>query len=269
MKSHLFIVCFLFCLFSCTKSTVGPPVSDSDTSIIKEFHGNGVLKTEVSVVGDLREGLTKNYDRQGRLLSQVRYTKNQKEGTATNFYAATGNINSTLEFKNGVKHGDEKWFYESGTVYRISPYVDGVMSGLQKFYYESGQIMAEIPFQQGLPGRGLKEYNPDGSLITDYPSLIIRKEDHLKDANKILLVIFLSNNSQHVKFYKGSLKDSKYIDKKLLLLATQQGITQIDYNIPPGAMLSQTIYISANYKTPMGNPLILYKQYNLQAFNPN
>jgi hypothetical protein len=237
--------------------------------VLKEFHGNGMLKTEVSVVGDLREGLTKNYDRQGRLLSQVRYVHNQKEGTAINFYAETGKINSTLEYRDGIKHGDEKWFYESGSVYRVSPYVNGVINGLQKLYYENGRPMAEIPYQNGLPGRGLKEYNADGSLVTGYPTLTIRKEDHLKDANKILLVIFLSNNAENVKFYKGTLKDNKYLDKKLLLLATQKGITQVDFNIPPGAMLTQTIYITANYKTPMGNPLILHKQYNLQAFNPN
>jgi hypothetical protein len=129
--------------------------------------------------------------------------------------------------------------------------------------------MAQIPYKDGYPGTGLKEYKMDGTLVTDYPTLIIRKEDHLQDANKILLLIKLSNNAEEVRYYRGSLTDGRYLNAKLLVLATQLGTTQIDFNVPPGALVRQTVVLTANYKTKMGNPLILKNAYSLQAYNPN
>jgi antitoxin component YwqK of YwqJK toxin-antitoxin module len=269
MKSNLILLSiFLSVAFSCSGPGQKKTTSDSDTTITQEYHSNGKIKTEISSVKGLREGPTRNYSFQGKLLSEVYYINNIKEGVATNFYAASGKINSTLVYKHGVKEGDETWFYESGKPYRISPYKNGVIEGVQKLYYQSGQIMAEVPYKNGFAGTGLKEYRKDGTLVTDYPKIVIRKEDHLQDANKIVLVISLSNSSESVKFYEGSLLEGKYLNKKMLLLATQQGNTKIDYNIAPGVRLNQGVMITANFRTPMGNPYIITKIYNLQAYNP-
>jgi len=267
-NSHLFISLFLIFSISCAKSVKQEPESTSDDSLIREYHSNGKLKTEISAAGNLRQGPTRNYNFQGQLISEVNYNNNLKDGLATNYYPVSGKKNSTLVYKNGIKEGDETWFYESGQVYRLSPYVAGKINGIQKFYYQTGELMAEVPYKDGFAGTGLKEYKKDGTVLGGYPNIVIRKEDHLKDANKIVLVISLSNESKNVKFYEGSLSESRYLSNKLLLLATQNGITQIDYNIAPGVTLKQRVVISANYKTPMGNSCILTKTYNLEAFNP-
>jgi hypothetical protein len=268
MKSHLFIVFALLIIdFSCSKPAKEDITAGPGGSVIKEYHSNGKIKTEISVAGNLRQGLTRNFDHQGRILSEVNYINNLREGTATNYYAASGKINSTLQYKNGVKTGDETWFFESGKIYRVSPYVNGEIDGIQKLFYESAQLKAEVPYRKGYPGVGLKEYKKDGTLIGDYPRIIIRKEDHTQTANIILLIISLSNNAQDVKFYQGPLQDGRYLQKNILQLATQNGSTQIDFNISPGARMDQSFVISAKYKTPMGNPLVISKLYRLQAFN--
>ena len=268
MKNSLFIVVLLLLFFfSCGKSARKSSESVSDTVVLKEFYSNRTIKSEVSAIGELRQGWTRNYDHEGRLISEVYYVDNVRHGPVRNYYAASGKLNSSFEYKNGIKEGDEIWYYESGQKYRVSPFVNGKIEGIQKLYYENGNLLAEIPYKAGSPGMGLKEYKKDGTLIRDYPRLLITKEDHLRAANKILLFISLSDADNNVKFYKGTLVDGKYLHDKLLSLATQNGVTQLDYNIPPGAAISQKINIVANYKTRLGNPLILGKTYDLQVLN--
>jgi antitoxin component YwqK of YwqJK toxin-antitoxin module len=268
MKNLFFIVgLLLLALCSCKKNADNIVNPDSDTTVIKEYFSDGTIKTEISAIGELRQGWTRNYDRTGRLLSEVYYVNNVREGVARNYYAKTGKLNSTITYKNGIKSGDEIWYYETGKKYRVSPFVDGKIEGIQKLYYESGQIMAEVPYKAGYPGVGLREYKSDGTLIKDYPQLVIRREDHLKDANKILLFISLSDEVSDLKFYKGLLAEGKFLHKNLLVLASHGGTSQIDYNIPPGALVSQKTVLTASFKTRRGNPLVLSKTYSLQVTN--
>jgi antitoxin component YwqK of YwqJK toxin-antitoxin module len=244
-------------------------VDTSAVTILKEYFSNGKIKTETAAKGDLRHGLTKNYDRTGKLLSQVNYVNNTREGMATNFYAASGKVNSTLIYKNGIKVGDEIWYYESGQPYRVTPYVKGVANGIQKYYYEDGKIKAEVPIKNGNPGIGLKEYKKDGTLITAYPTLVITQKDYLATANKIILNIELSDPYTEVKFYRGVLEEGKFITGKLFQLATQNRIAQVDFNVARGSTVNEKVVIIANLKTPMGNPLILSKTFNVNVMNNN
>jgi antitoxin component YwqK of YwqJK toxin-antitoxin module len=271
MKNNLFIVLAMTILvFSCGKAVQNDKKTAKkakDESVVKEYYSNGKIKTEISAKGQLRQGPTRNYDRNGLLLSEVNYDNNIMDGQATNYYAKSGKINSTFFYKKGIKEGDETWYYESGKPYRISPYVQGKIEGTQKHFYEDGKLQAEVTYKNGMVGTGLKEYKPDGSLITDYPTITIRKEDHLKNANKIILIISLSNNSRNVKFYKGELLEGKYLHDKMFSMATQEGKAELDYNVTPGTMIKQNIVIVANYKTPLGNPCLITKRYTVEATN--
>jgi antitoxin component YwqK of YwqJK toxin-antitoxin module len=242
-------------------------VDSLQAHVVKEYYSNGVIKNEISARGSKREGTTKVFDRQGRLLSEVNYINNTREGMAKNYYPGTGKINSTLVYKKGIKDGDEIWYFESGKPFRVTPYVQGIISGVQKFYYEDGKIMASIPYKKGNPGTGLKEYKKDGSLITDYPRLIIKQNDHLKDANKVIVSIEMSDSYAQVKFYEGALDEGKYLSDKQFELSTQFGISQIDFNVAPGASLHKTIIITANYKSKYGNPLVLSRTFTVSATN--
>jgi antitoxin component YwqK of YwqJK toxin-antitoxin module len=271
MKNNLFILLTLTLLvFSCGKTDQqgkNTEKKSKDESVVKEYYSNGKIKTEISAKGQLRQGPTRNYDRNGLLLSEVNYDNNIMDGKATNYYAKSGKINSTFFYKKGIKEGDETWYYESGKPYRVSPYIQGKIEGTQKHYYEDGKLQAEVTYKNGFAGTGLKEYKPDGSLVNDYPIISIRKEDHLKNANKIILIISLSNNKSSVKFYRGALLEGKYLHDKLFNMATQEGKAEMDYNVTPGTMIRQDIVISANYKTPMGNPYVITKRYTVEAAN--
>jgi antitoxin component YwqK of YwqJK toxin-antitoxin module len=271
MKNKLFILLLLtLVMFSCGKTEQNGKKTEKkskDESVVKEYYSNGKVKTEISAKGQLRQGPTRNYDRSGLLLSEVNYNNNIMDGTATNYYAKSGKINSTFTYKQGIKEGDEIWFYESGKQYRVSPYIHGKIEGIQKHYYEDGKLQAEVEYKNGFPGTGLKEYKPDGSLVKDYPTIDIRREDHLKNANKIILIISMSNNRSTVKFYKGSLLDGKYLHEDMFSMATQEGKAEMDYNVMPGTRITKDIVISANYKTPMGNPYVITKRYRVEAAN--
>jgi antitoxin component YwqK of YwqJK toxin-antitoxin module len=271
MKNSLIIALVLSLLvISCGKTVQDGKKTTpkaKDESVVKEYYSNGKIKTEIAAKGQLRQGPTKNYDRNGLLLSEVNYDNNILDGKATNYYAKSGKINSTFYYKKGIKEGDETWYYESGQPYRVSPYIKGKIEGIQKHFYENGKLQAEVTYKNGLPGTGLKEYKPDGSLVKDYPTITIRREDHLKNANKIILIISLSNNSRSVVFFKGALVEGKYLGDDMFHLATQEGKAEMDYNVTPGTMIKQDIIISANYKTPMGNPYVVIKHYTVQASN--
>lgn len=269
MTKNILFFAMALLLFACGQKSENKKTEEipAGTDVIREYFSNGKLKSEVTAVKGMRQGPTRNYDRDGLLLSEVNYVDNKKEGTATNYYSKTGKVNSTLIYKNGIKEGDETYYYESGRIYRISPYVNGKIEGLQKFFYEGGQLQAEIPYLNGFAGKGTKEYKQDGTLITGYPEIYVQKENHLKDANKVLLIISLTDNDTRVKFYSGDLLDGKYLHKGLLELATQEGSTQIDFNIPPGATIHKTLHLVARYKSPWGNPVILTKTYSFQISN--
>ncbi len=282
MKTYIAVFLMVFALLaSCknfetkiiptTKRNAGKDsiVDPNAERVIKEYFSNGKVKTEIAVKGNLRHGLTKNYDRYGNLLSQVTYVNNVKEGMATNFYEKSGKINSTLIYENGIKEGDEIWYWESGRPYRVTPYVKGYANGIQKYYYEDGKLKAEVPWKNGKAGVGIKEYNGDGSLVTGYPQLKIKQNDYMKQANKVILTIEMSDPSVSAKFYRGPLLEGKYLTDKLLELAIQNGISQVDFNVAPGASLNEKVTITANVKTKFGYPLILTKTYLVNATNNN
>jgi antitoxin component YwqK of YwqJK toxin-antitoxin module len=271
MKNNLFILLLMTLLvISCGKTEQNEKKTDKkskDESVVKEYYSNGKIKTEISAKGQLRQGPTRNYDRNGLLLSEVNYDNNIMDGMVTNYYAKSGKVNSTFIYKKGIKEGDEIWYYESGKPYRVSPYINGKIEGIQKHYYEDGKLQAEVNYKNGYAGTGLKEYKPDGSLVNDYPTIIIRKEDHLQNANKIILIISLSNNKTTVKFYKGNLLDGKYLHEDMFSMATQEGKAEMDYNVMPGTRITKDIAVAANYKTPMGNPYVIIKRYRVEAAN--
>lgn len=269
MTQKLLLFAVLALALACTKSSESKKAEKlpEGTDVVREYFSNGKVKTEIRAINGLRQGPTRNYDRDGMLLSEVNYVDNMKDGMATNYYAKTGKVNSTLVYKKGIKEGDENYYYENGQVYRISPYVAGKIDGVQKLFYDDGKPLAEVPYKQGYAGKGTREFRKDGSVITDYPDIYVKKELHLKDANKVLLIISLTNNKSQVKFYTGELLDGKYLHENLLTLATQGGTTQIDFNIPPGATIRKTIHLVANYKSPLQNPVVLTKTYQLEATN--
>lgn len=254
---------FLF-FSSCNFNDTGNKEKDKDdnTHIVREYIGTNILKSEITVKGDVRHGITKNYNKNGKLLSTVNYVDGRKEGKATNYYP-TGKIHSTMIYKNNVKNGDAVWYYENGNAYTINPFVNDKLNGIQKKYYKNGKLMAEVPYKDDHPGKGIREYSSEGKLITNYPKIIIEEINRIETENKFILKIYMSNRSKNVKFYLDNLDEGKYLKGYMYEIDTRQGIATKVYEVPPGYIKFQKINIIANVKTYMGNPFIVERTYNL------
>jgi hypothetical protein len=237
----------------------------SGPHIVREYFDNGRIKSEISAVGTLRQGITKNYDRSGNLAGEVMYVNNMKHGWATNYYTS-GKIHSKIMYQEGKKHGDEIWYYESGKVYRISPYANNKINGMQKGFYEDGSPKFEVLYKDGAPAAGLKEYSKSGKLITQ-PFIIVKEINHLAMDNQYILRLSLSNQSSKVQFYRDELEEGKFLSKTQMPLVTEKGVAEYVVFVAPGALAVEKLNFIANYKTSMGNPCILQKRYNLAVKN--
>lgn len=262
MKNLLFLLITAFVCHSCGFTGKKEDTKTSGTRIVKEYHENGLIKSEVSVKGNIREGITKKYDQRGRLISEINYVNNKKEGLYKEFYPS-GDVYSSITFKNGIKEGEEIWFYENGKPYRVNPFHMGKINGIQKWYYKTGKLKGEVPYKNGLPGIGLKEYKEDGTLVTSYPEIVFKEIDQVVMLDKFTLQISLSNNSRKVKFYLDELDEGKYTKKFMVEIPTEKGIASQTYDVPKGFLKIEKINIIAHYTTPSGLPYIMQKKYNL------
>ncbi|MBN2272964.1 MAG: toxin-antitoxin system YwqK family antitoxin [Bacteroidales bacterium] len=242
------------------------PDDTSAPRIVREYYDNGRIKSEITAIGTQRQGITKNYDKNGRLAGEVMYENNMKHGWATNYYPS-GKIHSKLMYREGKKDGDEIWYYENGKAYRVSPYVEGKLNGIQKMYYENGKLKAEVPYKNGNPGTGLKEYTKDGKLITNYPGIVIKEINHLAMNNMYILNLSLSNKSRKVQFYMDRLIEDVYLAKNTMPMITENGVAEYVVSVAPGGMAVEKLNFIARYKTPLGNPCIIQKKFNLAVKN--
>ncbi len=234
----------------------------SDIKIVKEYFDNHHLKSEISVRGKVRQGITKNYNKSGNLISEVNYSNNKLDGLSTNYYAS-GKVHSTIMYKNSEKNGESIWYYEDGKVFRVTPFTDGKIDGIQKFYFEDGKPMAEVPYKNGQPGIGTKEYSKEGNLIKKYPVIKFEEINHIFVEDKFILKVKLSNNSYRVEFFHGNLIEGKYLPDNLVEIPDKRGICTFEYYVPPGYVKMEKLNIVARYKTDYGLPYILQKTYNL------
>lgn len=236
--------------------------STDEIRIVRRYFENGSIKSEISVKGNLRDGITKNYSKYGYLLSEVNYVNNKKDGPAVNYYSS-GKMHSKLMYKSGVKNGDSFWYYKSGKVFRINPFKNGKLNGIQKFYYENGRIMAEVPYKNGQPGIGLKEYTEKGKLLDSYPTIKFEEVNQIYLHQQFILKMYLSNKSTRVKFYLGDLTDSKYLNDDLQGITVNGGTGTQEYRVYPGTVKMKKVNIVAEYTTNLGMPYITQKTYNL------
>ena len=100
-------------VYSCipNKKDEKPPARDPGIRVVKEYHPNGRLKSEIEALGKLRHGVTKEYRSDGTLESLIHYKENRKHGPAVNYYSDGKTIKTEIEYENGYKQGEAKWYY--------------------------------------------------------------------------------------------------------------------------------------------------------------
>ena len=242
----------------------------SGIRIVKEYYDDGSLKSEIEARENLRHGTTKTYSQNGKLIATIMYANNQRHGKMTNYYE-DGSISSEINYNNGMKSGDAIKYFPSGEIYRITPYLYNEISGIRKTFWEDGIIQSELPFSAGQEGAGLKEYTHTGQLKKMDAKIVIKEIDEIAMANKLTLRISLSDGTKDVEFYRGVLTDNKYWHDNMERLETKNGKAEIEFYLPRGSFVMETVEIVARRKTSLKNHYILKTSYPLAAenkFNP-
>jgi len=237
-------------------------LDSTKVAVITQRFSNGVIKAEIAVKGNKRDGLTKNYHEDASLMSEINYVNNTKQGISRDYYPKK-KVRMEIMYDNGLMNGDAKWYYESGEVYRVTPYIKGKAEGIQKEYYKDGKIKAEVPYKSGNAIPGLKEYSLKGELLKQ-PAIIIEKQDKIASEGKLILKLHMSDNSRKVKWYDGELTDWSLFPKSLNVIGSDvYGIGTKTYSIAPGRMIKKSLSIYAVITTEWGNALVIKKKYDL------
>lgn len=206
-----------------------------------------------------------NYNIHGKKVSESMFMNGYFHGKSYVYYD-NGQIQYEINYSEGHKDGNVKWFFENGVIYRETEYIMGSREGIQKKYYKNGSLLAEIPYKDDHVQTGLKEYKKDGTLNHNLPKIRIKEIDKTVFENKIILEI-----STQPKGSKTKYSTVKYIAGEehniSLKSKTKNGKAYIEYIIGPGDIRMEKVKLRVSTKTKLGNPLVLYKTYNLVAEN--
>ena len=205
------------------------------------------------------------YNSMKKITSKVSFKNGLFDGVGYNYYN-NGNVKNEIHYKEGHKDGIAKWYYESGKPYRFTMYKNGIKDGIRKVFYKDGKLKAEIPFKDNEPQPGLKEYKKDGTLFTDQPKIHFREINRLAYENKYYLDVYCKPKRKKVEYYRIKKIDGKEYEIALPE-GTEKGVARITYLVRPGDVLMKKLKIKAIVRTRHGNPLVLYKTYNLAVEN--
>jgi hypothetical protein len=204
------------------------------------------------------------YEKSDVLKSEITVKNNKKNGPAKKYYDS-GELHTLVHYVNSVKEGKTVWYYKNGNPYRVTKFKNGKKEGVRKIYYEEGKLQAEIPYSNDELQMGTKEYDKKGNLIKKIPDIQFTEIDYLKFEGRFILQIFLSNKSKRVKFYENRTLNTD--EKALFPLKIKNGIAEIEYTLLPGYFEMKRIDIVAEYKSNLGNPFLLKGSYNLAIEN--
>jgi antitoxin component YwqK of YwqJK toxin-antitoxin module len=256
-RSAIISLVFMTIWISC-----GPKNED----IVTEYYSDGTLKSEIQVKNGMRNGITKNYDERGRLASTAELVDDKYEGWMINYNPENNKITARALYKNDLQNGPATLYYSDGQLYREMTYVDGRVDSIVKTYWPGGKLQAEVFFKKGEPSIGLKEYDKNG-LPVKQPTIVIKELDQLSLFNKIEIRISLSDKTRKVEFYKGELKEGKYLYAKTPVIFSRDGVASLYYTVPKGRAISERISIISRSRTEYGNTLVLQRVYNLSVSN--
>ena len=214
-----------------------------------------------------KDGPVKILRSDGTVQSIVNFKDGKRHGMAQTFYK-NGKLRQQIDYFNNVKHGQVITYYESGAKFQVTPYVNGKIEGVREKYRPNGKLMAEVPFKNGKPCAGLKEYLINGAPKTQYPQIVIKEINNLLRSNEFILRISISDNSKKVVYYVGDMDPSGCISEEAMRIEPQQrGILELKYNLGPGMFMMEEMNIIAVVETPLRNPYIIQRKYNLAIEN--
>lgn len=240
MKPYLMILGVTMLLWTaCTtknnsKEHETTKASNDSIQVIKQAYKNKpkIIEYEIPVLKDTRNrhGIQKRFYLDGSLYSSIPYSYGKREGTAFTYYPGTLNTKSAI--------------------WKEQPYKNNELEGICKRYHRNGTLQAEYEYKNGLPAIGTKEFYESGKPVK-MPTLLLTKS---KTRDGYYITAHLSNNSQKIDYFIGSLVEDKYLPKGLKGLQVKKGVGEIVvYNV------NKTITITAAYTSRYRNKCYISK----------
>ena len=143
-----------------SKYTMGSALVLEPSEVVKTNRGGFFY---MSRVGD---GLIKEYHDNGQLKSEITYKDGKKNGPYT-WYWDNGNISDQGAYKDGKLDGPIKVYYYTGELQIEGVLKDRQKVGIVRGYYKNGQLKSEGTYRNDERNGPLKSYFENGKLRSD------------------------------------------------------------------------------------------------------
>ena len=130
----------------CVLLLITPFIGFSQTEIIKQFHDNGNIGVEGTVINGQQEGYWKYYYKKNGQLKRAGSYKNGSLDGFWKYYNENGQLTHEGNFINDKTSGIWEFYYKNGKLRRTGEYIDGKENGFWKAYYETGELMSELNY---------------------------------------------------------------------------------------------------------------------------
>ena len=140
--------------------TMGSALVLEPSEVVKTNRGGFFY---MSRVGD---GLIKEYHDNGQLKSEITYKDGKKNGPYT-WYWDNGNISDQGAYKDGKLDGPIKIYYYTGELQIEGVLKDRQKVGIVRGYYKNGQLKSEGTYRNDERNGPLKSYFENGKLRSD------------------------------------------------------------------------------------------------------
>ena len=135
--------------------------------IIKDYHADGSLKSEVSYVDGKNHGPIKTWHENGKLAFEGGFNFNRRYGILTTYYE-NGNKEAQIEYDLfGKQIGESFHWYQSGQLKGHQSSFDalGEANGVFTHFHPNGQMSVRGKALGGDVDGKLEEWNENGDLI--------------------------------------------------------------------------------------------------------
>jgi antitoxin component YwqK of YwqJK toxin-antitoxin module len=127
--------------------------------IVRSYHANGCVRSEVTLVDDVPHGITRHWHENGQLKSEIPVEHGKVHGIVKE-WNSKGELVGSFEMIHGS--GKSYAWYPDGPVLAVVEYRDGVPHGIQVTYDTDG---TEIKRDYWLNGRQVSKKVYDRSQI--------------------------------------------------------------------------------------------------------
>lgn len=234
----------------------------------KEFFANGKLRSRRFYVRDTLSDTTFLYHENGNLRSLQMY-RNKKAHGGWKEFNKDGKLYSEIYFKDGLFDSTSTVYtYRTGRILERITFKRGIKDGLEEFYYPDGKPKSKILYNSGEPCKNIEEWYDDGEKVNNDFKIFITESNEVLMKNTLTYIIRLENPKPDDKVYQeiGEAKD-KCDYGQLFSIKEENGVFKLQFEIPKGGFIMQTVKIVAFRKTAFGNTCSQTKAFNAASNN--